>query len=126
MSLEGVDEDPPSAEDVTATGVVLAVARDAALGARSVVGGFATAAVEQRLALVVSLIELGSADRDAVLAPVRNDDSLATQVATVDNLEAVEGAIATVLALGDLTIGVVGHYGVGSGADRLLPVWTQP
>jgi len=126
VTIEGVDEDPPVVADVTATAVVLAVARGASLGARGVVEGFATAAVEQRLALVVSLVEAGDADRDEVLAPVRANDSLGTQVATVDDLEAEVGAIATVLALADLGRGVVGHYGVGSGADRLLPVWTQP
>ena len=126
VSLEGVDEDTPAVADISATDVVLAVARGASLGARGTVEGFAIAAVEQRLALVVALVESGEADRDEVLAPVRDNDSLGTQVATVDNLESEVGAIATVLALADLGHGVVGHYGVGSGADRLLPVWNQP
>lgn len=124
VSLEGVDEDAPAFKDIAATDVVLAVARGAALGARGVVEGFATAAVEQRLALVVGLVESGDADRDAVLAPVRENDSLSTQVATVDNLEAEVGAVATVLALSDLGRGVVGHYGVAGGAERLVPVWS--
>ena len=125
VSLEGVDGDAPSVADIAATGVVLAVARGASLGAQSTVEGFATAAVEQRLALVVSLAESGDADRDQILAPVRDNDSLGTQVATVDDLEAEMGVVATVLALADLGHGVVGHYGVSSGADRLLPVWTR-
>ncbi len=126
VTLEGVDEDTPSVGDIAVTSVVLGVARGASLGARGTVEGFATAAVEQRLALVVGLVESGDGDRDEVLAPIRENDSLGTQVATVDDLESEMGTIAAVLALGDLGRGVVGHYGVGSGADRLLPVWTQP
>lgn len=126
VTLAGVDEDAPAVDDIAATSVVLAVARGAVLGARGVVEGFATAAVEQRLALVVALVESGDADRDAVLASVRENDSLGTQVATVDDLEAEAGAIATVLALSDLGRGVVGHLGIAGGAERILPVWTGP
>ena len=126
VSLEGVDEDTPGVDDVAASSVVLAVARAGALGARSVVEGFATAAVEQRLALVIALIEDDDADRDEVLSPVRANDTLGTQVATVDDLDSEIGAIATVLALSDLGRGVVGPYGVASGADRLLPGWAEP
>ncbi|HEX5616270.1 MAG TPA: copper transporter [Acidimicrobiia bacterium] len=59
--------------------------------------------------------------RGASLAGIRDDDALAATIATVDNGELTEGAIAIVLALEALDNGTVGHYGYGDGAERVLP-----
>ena len=55
------------------------------------------------------------------IAPMRADDVLAEGVSTVDNLDVAAGRAAVVLALQQLQLGVVGHYGVADGAQRLLP-----
>ena len=39
----------------------------------------------------------------------------------MDDLELFEGRAAVVLAVEDLARGVVGHYGLGEDAQRLLP-----
>lgn len=54
---------------------------------------------------------------------IRGDETLAARMSTVDNLERAAGKVATVLAAQAATPGdpVVGHYGQGEGADRLLP-----
>ena len=59
---------------------------------------------------------------DPLVAAVRGDDTLKKRVATVDDLERVAGRVATVLALHDATTGAAaGHYGLGDGAQRVLP-----
>lgn len=60
------------------------------------------------------------------VAPVREDAELSALVATVDDLQLVQGRVATVLALSDLRRGVAGHYGYGAGAERVLPPWLGP
>ena len=65
--------------------------------------------------------EDGGPDRATGVAPIRDDDDLASSVSTVDDLDQLQGRIATVLALADLTRGTVGHYGEGSGASAPLP-----
>ncbi len=62
-------------------------------------------------------------ERGERLAPVRDDAELAAIVATVDDLELMQGEVAAALGLADLREGVVGHYGYGVGADRVLPPW---
>lgn len=54
---------------------------------------------------------------------VRDDEELRERVSTVDNLQQVSGRIATLLATVDATPSdpVIGRYGTGDGADRLLP-----
>ncbi len=58
-----------------------------------------------------------------LVAAVRDDDALRDRVSTVDDLDQVAGGAATILALADARPGgpVVGHYGIGNGASRLLP-----
>jgi hypothetical protein len=58
-----------------------------------------------------------------LVTTIRDDDVLSERISTVDDLERVAGRVATVLALEDATPGlpVVGHYGLGEGAQRLLP-----
>jgi Copper transport outer membrane protein, MctB len=68
-----------------------------------------------------------SADGDPppppLVAEMRDNDDLAARMSTVDDLDRVSGRIATLLATVDAVPGapVVGHYGTGDGADRLLP-----
>jgi hypothetical protein len=53
---------------------------------------------------------------------VRGDEEARAAASTVDNLETFYGQLAVVLGLADLAQGrPVGHYGVGEGAQRLLP-----
>ncbi|MGH9280821.1 MAG: copper transporter [Acidimicrobiales bacterium] len=59
--------------------------------------------------------------RAAFVGPLRSDGSLSAKLATVDDLESPMGQAAAVLALADLTDARAGHYGVGPGAQRLLP-----
>jgi hypothetical protein len=53
---------------------------------------------------------------------VRLDNKLRKAVSTVDNAEAFDGWAAVVLALDAQRQGRVGHYGVGDGAESLLPM----
>ena len=55
------------------------------------------------------------------MALVRDDENLRDRVSTVDDLETFAGWASVVLALEQLAFGQTGHYGVGDGADRLLP-----
>jgi hypothetical protein len=65
--------------------------------------------------------EEGGPDRATGVTPIRDDGDLASSVSTVDDLDQLQGRIAAVLALADLTSGTVGHYGEGSGATAPLP-----
>lgn len=60
-------------------------------------------------------------DDDTFLGPIRDDDTLNGQVATVDGIDEFAGRVAAVLAIADLGTGRVGHYGRGPGSERLLP-----
>lgn len=68
----------------------------------------------------------GGPDRGAILAGIRKNDDLSQIVSTVDDLDLVEGRVAAVLALGDLSRGVVGQYGHGAGATQSIPAWSSP
>jgi hypothetical protein len=57
----------------------------------------------------------------AVFVGLLRGDSLAARMSTVDNIESPMGQTAAVLALEDLGVPRFGHYGVGRGAQRLLP-----
>ncbi|MDQ4098169.1 MAG: copper transporter [Actinomycetota bacterium] len=59
--------------------------------------------------------------RGVFVGPLRADGSLAPKLSTVDNLESPIGQAAVVLALEDLDVPRTGNYGVGPGAQRLLP-----
>jgi hypothetical protein len=108
------------------------------VGMRLVVAGGTGAELEDDAVLLPLLERLGQdsapisvaveASRDEPEAPrgefvgaVRNDRRLRDQLSTVDDIEAFAGRAAVVLALDDLRRGRVGHYGVGPGAERLLP-----
>ena len=68
----------------------------------------------------------GAPDRGTWLAPIRSDDQLAAAVSTVDDVDLVQGRVASALALGDLAQGVVGSYGYGVGAKSVLPPAAVP
>ena len=85
-------------------------------------------ALAQRAPSIVLAAEAGRdataeapAERAVFLRPVRDDEAVANRISSVDNLEDVRGRIASVLAIANLTEGKTGHYGVGRGAQRLVP-----
>jgi hypothetical protein len=63
----------------------------------------------------------GVAGDGNVVAEVRGDPELSAAVSTVDNASTPQGQTATGLAVAGHLAGTVGHYGIGDGADRLLP-----
>ena len=84
------------------------------------------ALVANRLRLVVGEIFVekdGGPKRGAMLAPIRDSDGLKQAVSTVDDVDLVEGRVASVLALADLNRNVVGQYGYGTGAAKSAPEW---
>lgn len=70
--------------------------------------------------VVTSAMGAGDAVSE-VISVIRADEVLRSLVSTVDGLDHFQGWMATVLAVGDLDEGVVGHYGLGEGATSLLP-----
>ena len=64
----------------------------------------------------------GAAGSGNVISAVRGDPSLAKNIATVDNVTTPDGQVAVALALAEfLTTRKPGHYGVGGGANSMLP-----
>ncbi len=59
--------------------------------------------------------------RGVFVGLLRSDAGVREKVSTVDNLESPMGQAAVVLALEELGSARVGHFGVGPGAQRLLP-----
>ena len=57
----------------------------------------------------------------AVFVGQLRSDLLTSRLSTVDNMESAMGQTAVVLALEDLAVPRYGHYGVGPGAQRILP-----
>lgn len=84
----------------------------------------ARAASTPMLGVVSSASDDG--DLSDAVAVVREDESLRSGVATVGTLAHFQDWAALVLALGDVADGVVGHYGLGEGAGRLLPPLRAP
>jgi hypothetical protein len=60
---------------------------------------------------------------DALVAAVRDGDDLSERISTVDDLELVSGRLAAMLALqaADPDEPEIGQYGLGSGAQELMP-----
>lgn len=61
------------------------------------------------------------ARRTTFVGPLREGELTADRLSTVDSLDLAAGTAATVLAVEDLSTGHLGHFGVASGAVRLLP-----
>ncbi|HEX2186229.1 MAG TPA: copper transporter [Chloroflexota bacterium] len=59
--------------------------------------------------------------RGVFVGVLRRDNEVGSRLSTVDNLESSMGQAAAVLAAGDLGAARTGHFGVGPGAQRLLP-----
>ncbi|MDQ6911124.1 MAG: copper transporter [Actinomycetota bacterium] len=59
--------------------------------------------------------------RGVFVGLLRKDGNVAPRLSTVDDLESPMGQAATVLALQELAGPRFGHFGVGPGAERLLP-----
>ncbi len=59
--------------------------------------------------------------RGVFVDSIRNDSTLRNRISTVDDAELFVGRAAVTIALADAGSGEVGHYGVESNADRLLP-----
>jgi len=62
-----------------------------------------------------------SGGRGVFVGLVRKDDAVASRVSSVDNMESPMGQAAVVLAIEDLAGSRTGHFGVGPGAQRLVP-----
>ncbi|HMG25221.1 MAG TPA: copper transporter [Acidimicrobiia bacterium] len=96
------------------------------VSANEVLAPLSTALASNRFQLVAGEVfdeKDGGPKRGATLAPVRDSDQLKQAVSTVDDLDVVEGRVATVLALADLGRNVVGQYGYGAGATKSAPEW---
>ena len=61
--------------------------------------------------------------RGVFVGLLRNDSVVAARISTIDNLESPMGQAAAVLALEALAVPRTGHFGVGPGAQRLLPAF---
>jgi hypothetical protein len=64
-------------------------------------------------------------ERGSLAERLADVEELAETVATVDDLELTPGRVAAVLGLAALEQGVVGHYGFGPRADRVVPEWSE-
>jgi hypothetical protein len=60
--------------------------------------------------------------RTSFVGAVRSDEDLRAGLSSVDDIELFIGRVAAVLALEQAAEGVVGHYGLGEGADQVAPV----
>lgn len=67
----------------------------------------------------------GGPSQGDLVALVREDAERAAAISTVDDLASSSGPLAVVLAEADASRGVVGHYGVGPGAQGPLPEWPE-
>ena len=101
-----------SEQDVAVDGMLVSVAR------QFVIASLPTTAAE------VYVESDKGPDRGSVVGEVRDDAALSRVVSTIDDLDIDRGRVAAVLALRDLSAGVVGHYGIGEDAsDGQLPAW---
>lgn len=129
VTLEGLGE-----EDVAAATWPESGARTLVLGgpASSITARGTTRDLTQSLVAANSPTTVGEVyvvgddapDRGTWLAPIRGDEQLAAVVSTVDDVDLVQGRVASTLALADLARGVVGSYGYGVGATAALPPMT--
>jgi Copper transport outer membrane protein, MctB len=119
-------DEPPNADAMDLSGLRLAVMSGA--GAKLDNGAFVYPFLQRLGAgaspatLAVEATPTGSTvERGGFVGPIRDDASLRQRVSTVDDAEWFLGWAAAVMALEALDDGVVGHYGIGKGADDALP-----
>jgi len=96
------------------------------VSANEVLAPLGTALTSNRLGLVAGEMfeeKDGGPKRGALLSPIRGDDNLKQAVSTIDDMDQLEGRVASVLALADLGRNVVGQYGYGAGASKSAPEW---
>jgi hypothetical protein len=138
LRLAGFIEYEPPADESADTGIQLPFS-----GARMVVVSGEGAVVDDEEVLVPVMRQLTSTgpqpmiagqsvdpdppddeepSRTGFVGVIRDDDDLRATVSTVDDLELFIGRVAAVLALEQSADGLVGHYGLGSGADQIVPV----
>ena len=67
-----------------------------------------------------------AAERVSFVGPLRTAEALRDRLSTVDDIERFTGLVAVVLALEHGAAGQYGHYGVGEGAQSLLPPEPSP
>jgi hypothetical protein len=124
VTLEGVGDGDVSASSFPIAGsrALLLGGPDSDLTARTTMPALASALVGTNTGTAVGEIDgEDTADRGAWLAPIRNDDRLRAAVSTIDDVDQIEGRVATTLALAALGRGAVGSYGRGAGADSSVP-----
>jgi copper transport outer membrane protein MctB len=106
--------------------VLLVDGTNGQVNGNEVLAPLSNALVANRLRLVVGDVfaqKDKGPKRGATLAPIRESDALKQAVSTVDDVDLVEGRVASVLALADLNRNVVGQYGYGTGATKSAPEW---
>ncbi|MGK2947688.1 MAG: copper transporter [Acidimicrobiales bacterium] len=64
--------------------------------------------------------------RTTFVGALRESDDLRGLLTTLDDIDTAAGLVAAILAIDDLENGRVGHYGVGPGADGLVPGSPDP
>jgi hypothetical protein len=124
VTLEAVGNGDVSAASFPGPGVRALVlgGPGSSITARSTVVGLTRALVAAGTLTTVGEIDLDDTkSRGAWIAPIRTDDQLKTVVSTVDDVDVVQGRVASALALADLARGVVGAYGTGAGAQLTVP-----
>lgn len=83
-------------------------------------------AVEQfDKAAPIVLVSPNVAGDGNTVAGVRDDPTLSKTISTVDNCATVQGQLVSVLALEEQLAGNHGHYGLGTGAQALMPKLTS-
>ena len=110
------------------TPALLIVGTDAQIPVDDVVVPFTHAAVDAQLGLVIAEEfhqQTDGPERGSLVSGIRADSTLAQQVSTIDDFDRPYGPVTSLLALADLTRGVVGHYGFGDGATP-TPAWWEP
>jgi hypothetical protein len=130
LSLDSVDDDSTGLADLAGRGARVVVITGAATTPELVplVPVAVAEPLGANLAVVVADVyvkrtdgpDRGQAITDALPNEVRG------AIGLVDDADLPEGQVAAVLALDLVADGVVGHYGYGSGADGILPVWSPP
>ncbi|MBV8303545.1 MAG: copper transporter [Acidimicrobiia bacterium] len=133
-----LDYEPPPANPSTSSPTTVAPEPDAipVPGTRSVIVSGAGARLDDDTMTMPFVTQLAMAGapvvaaeagqdtpggRDVFVGLIRQRPETATRVSTVDNLESYIGQAATVLALRDTGKLPASQYGVGPGAQRLLP-----
>jgi len=114
-------------DEVNTVGVLLITGDDSHFVGSGLTAAFVHSLVRAKVPTAVGAVYDGGNDaadapqRGAVLAPVLDDQTLSRAVSTIDDLDMVQGRVASVLALELIGSGNIGHYGYGSDASAPLP-----